>query len=111
MNNISIAIKISHFSSSIAMISQQLGLEVSHSHYEGEIYSLRTPGGVTEKAYAYNYWEYRKEFVTTQWVQELVNDFIDDIVRVKRDVLKTIAQEAQIEFFVGMYHYSLPSRP
>ncbi len=110
MNNISIAIKLSHFFVSLDILSEKMGLQPTHSHLKDETYSIKTHKGIVSKTYAYNYWEYRLEFNTDEWVQDLVDKFINDILQPRKDVLMETSLDGQLELFVGV-HYRDEANP
>jgi hypothetical protein len=110
MNNISIAIKLSHFFVSSDTLSEKIGLQPTHSHREGETYTMKTPKGKVSKNYAYNYWEYREKFITDEWVQVLIDKFISDVLQPRKDILTELSLDGQLEFFVGI-HYQSEANP
>lgn len=71
-----------------------------------------------EKTYEYNYWEYRQEYVTTEWPQYLINRFISEIVLVRKERLRQLSTESRLEFFIGIdckddanpgFHFDIPT--
>lgn len=105
MNEISVAIKISKHSFSSDILTSKLDLIPTHSHSIGESYSMKTANGLVEKKYDDNYWEYRQEFKTNEWVQTLIDKFIEDVVLLRKEVLKDLSAQCAIEFFVGVNYY------
>ena len=109
MNEISIAIKISEFDLDIPEISQMLNLIPSHSHYKGESYNFKTSEGDIEKVYESNYWEYRFEIESNEWVQIFINNFINEIILDRKNILQPISKVSRMEFFVGINYYEEPN--
>jgi len=107
MNEISIAIKISRFSFASEYLTAELNLQPTHSHCQGEQYSLKTAKGVVNKTYAYNYWEFRHEFKTAEWVQPLIDGFVKEIIYPRKEVLKALSNQCALEFFVGIDYYGI----
>jgi hypothetical protein len=106
MNEISIAIKISKFKFSADELTTKLNLTPSHYHYKGESFFSKTSNGEIEKFYKSNYWEHRTEIKSSEWVQLLINKFINEIIIDRKSILKSINKEASLEFFIGVNYYN-----
>lgn len=106
MNEVSIAIKISKFEIEADELTSKLNLVPTHYHYKGDSFIVNTGKGQLEKFYEYNYWEYRVEIRSNEWVQLLIDNFIDGIIVDRKNVLKDLNKESSIEFFVGVNFYN-----
>lgn len=102
MNNFSIALKISNFEFDVNHLNNLMKIDPTEFHYKGESYALKGPTGPVLKNYKDNYWEFRREYESDDWVQKYVDTFIKEIIAPRIEMLKNISTQAALELFIGV---------
>jgi hypothetical protein len=100
------AIKLFNFKCSPEELTKKLGLEPTKTGVKGQSYWQGPADKKIEKIWPHNYWEYRVVKNENKWISEQVDQFIDEIITPKKEILKQIISSCEAEFSIVQYYYS-----
>ena len=111
-NKLVVSLKIFDFNYQPERLTEKLRLEPSNTFLKGDTYFL---GQIKiPKVSNYNYWEYSLNFTVDKnlWIQNVVDQFIKEIIRPRTDLLIELSYESNLELYVAHnshddYHPSL----
>ena len=72
---------------------------------KGQKYFQGPPDNNIEKIWPYNYWEYRVTTITNDWVNILIDDFFNTVIKPGEEKLKLVTLICQAEFSIVQYSY------
>jgi hypothetical protein len=105
INQNHIAIKFFNFTCSHDNISKEIDLEPTRIGIKGNEYFIGPEHNKIRKIWPYNFWEYRVLIEENTWISDLVDQFIDNIIKPRHDKIKNIMASCESEFSVVQYFY------
>ena len=105
INKNHIEIKFFDFEVSHDEITRRLNLQPTNFWVKGDKYLVGPADMRTEKNRNKNYWGHEVKTESNDWVGELANKFIDEIVVPRTKMIKELTDEYHGEFSVVQYMY------
>ena len=103
VNNI--ALRFFDFALTPDELTKELGLNPTETALKGQKYFQGPPDNNIEKIWPYNYWEYRVTTITNDWVNILIDDFFNTVIKPGEEKIKLVTLICQAEFSIVQYSY------
>ncbi len=85
-------------------ISEKLMIQPHSTGVRGESHEI--PYSRIQKTHEYNYWEHEWEICTNDFIGDIIDRYVDEIIRPNISFLQEIAADSDIIFRVIQYYYS-----
>lgn len=99
-------LKIFGFEGSAAELSARLQLEPTKTALKGENRNFGPSHQREKRAYPWNYWELRWIRSEDRFIEELVEEYVTQVVEPRKDTLKDVIATCSAELSVVQYYYS-----
>lgn len=109
MNTNHTTLKFFDFNCSPQDITERLGLQPTETGIKGEKFFIGVDDKKIEKIWPHNYWEYRLNTETDEWISLQVDSFIKEIIKPRVPLIKQITKICKSEFSVLQYIYDSPN--
>jgi hypothetical protein len=93
-----------NFDHSPEEITEKLGLLPTRTAVKGQEHL--NSGSTNRKIHKFNFWEYEWKIESNEFVGELVDKFIDEIIRPRIREIKMLADTIDAELKIVQYYYS-----
>ncbi|MBF9255815.1 DUF4279 domain-containing protein [Pontibacter sp. 172403-2] len=100
-----VELKIFDFDIEHGYITDKLGLKPTRVWVKGEEYFFGDKGEGIKKARENNYWEYRLNNISNDWIGDFIDKFIEDIILPRKDALRRITEQFHTELSIVQYIY------
>jgi len=87
-------------------ITAKLGLPPESTGVKGEKYSVGPPHNRIERTYDYSFWTYTRETHSNDYVGDLADSFLREVVSPRQKILTELRNVASLQFQVVQYYYS-----
>ena len=106
-NKIQLALKIVDFDCSVEEISEHLGIIPTDSNLKGDKVTPRGNNGKIEFTESkHNLWEFRVIIESEVWIQNHIDNFVEKVIKQKKNELQSIGKLAKLEFYVSLDSYN-----
>lgn len=86
-------------------ISEELGLTPKSIGIKDEIYFIGPPDKRIEKVLNENHWKYEWKLNTNEFIGDIVDRFVKEIIEPRKDPLKKLTRNSYLEFQIVQYYY------
>lgn len=93
-----------NFDHSPEEITEKLGLSPTRTAVKGQ--ERLNSGSTNKKIHKFSFWEYEWEIESNEFIGELADKFIDEIIRPRIQEIKMLAVTIDAEFKIVQYYYS-----